>query len=263
MAGVAVAGAGTGLLLPSASMQSVVEVAWQASLRVWGVETWDAPTLAQLAALRPDAIIVACWPRRLPETLLTLPRWGCFNVHPSLLPDYRGPAPLFWQRRDGLTRGGVTIHQMSAQLDEGPLLLHAPVRLPDGATGEELDRLLARRGAQLLDEGLRGLSRGTLRPTPQPPGGSYQGWPTEQDFTVPLTWPARHAWNFMRATDQWQHPFLLPLPDGPLHVGQPRAFLPRATLSAPLVRRGTQVAVGFAPGVVLWEGTAVERYGNR
>ncbi len=238
-------------MLPSYVEQSVVELGWQQGIPVWQGGSSGEALLDLVRALAPDAIVVACWPTRLPEALLALPRWGCLNVHPSLLPAYRGPAPLFWQLRDGLHTSGVTIHQMSARLDEGPLLAQAPFRLPSGASGEQLDRLAAQLGGQLLGRVLDQMERGRLEPRPQPAGGSYQGWPTEADFVVPTTWSARHAWTFMRGTEEWGIPFTIPLPDGPLVVTRALAVAPRAALRQPVAYRGDQVAVQFSPGVLL------------
>jgi methionyl-tRNA formyltransferase len=99
--------------------------------------------------------------------------------------------------------------------DEGPILAQAPLPLPDGATGEEIDGLVAELGAQLLGEVLDGLAAGTLQEREQVKGeGSYQGWPTEADFQVPREWSAERARNFMRGTAEWGIPFTVTEDDG-------------------------------------------------
>lgn len=238
-------------LLPSFVEQTIVTRAWQAGLPVWSIGAWDGAFLAALRAAQLAAIVVACWPRRLPDALLDLPRWGCLNVHPSRLPAYRGPAPLFWQLRDGHQSGGVTIHRMASELDAGPLLAQAPCPLPEGASGQALDRQLAQAGARILLQTLEALAAGKLVPRPQPPGGSYHPWPGAADFVLSRQWSARHAWSFMRGTEEWGHPFQIPFPERTLLVPRALAVAPRATLSAPWVARGEQIAVQFAPGILL------------
>src|SRR6185503_3137322 len=114
-----------------------------------------------------DAIAVACFSRRLPASLLRLPRLGCLNVHPSLLPAHRGPDPLFWIFHDGDEAGGVTIHLMDEGFDTGPIVLQENVALSDDMTVAELDRTCARLGGELLAEALFGLAAGTIQPEPQ------------------------------------------------------------------------------------------------
>src|SRR6185312_10369836 len=104
---------------------------------------------------------VACFSRRLPGTLLRLPRLGCLNVHPSLLPAHRGPDPLFWIFHDGDETGGVTIHLMDEGFDTGPIVLQENVALSDDTTEAVLDLVCARRGGELLAEALFELAAGT------------------------------------------------------------------------------------------------------
>src|SRR5690349_7984856 len=120
-----------------------------------------------LAELDFDALAVACFSRRLPASLLRLPRLGCLNVHPSLLPAHRGPDPLFWIFHDGDEAGGVTIHLMDEGFDTGPIVLREKAALSDGMTEAELDRTCAVRGGELLAEALAALDAGTVQPQPQ------------------------------------------------------------------------------------------------
>lgn len=238
-------------LVPSFVGTSIVERGWASGIPVWAARTFDTPTLRALHSLAPTVLAVACWPARLPDALLTLPPWGCLNVHPSRLPHFRGPAPLFWQLRAGVEQSAVTLHRMSARLDEGDILAQAPVPLPEGATGEALDALMARAGGELLATTLDALETGSARATPQPAGGSYQSWPTADAFTLSPAWSARHAWNFMRGTRDWGQPYRFPLLTGPLLVQQPLAYDPTATLPAPSLPTPDGLALRFSPGV-LW-----------
>lgn len=171
-----------------------------------GVASLTLPDLrparvAQLETLSPDLVVVACYPNLFPPTLLSLPRHGCLNLHPSLLPRYRGPAPLFWQFRLGERRGGVTVHRMTETPDGGPILAQGPMALPNGITQTEATQRLAVLGADMLEQTLLQIRRKTLRPIPQDEArGTRYPWPTEKDFEVPWYWPARRAFNFIRGT---------------------------------------------------------------
>lgn len=274
-------------LMASFVDHTIVEVGWRASIPVWeagkrvtfGKRDGSADFMSTLQQLAPAAIVVACWPTRLSNGLLMVPQWGGLNVHPSWLPHFRGPVPLFWQRRAGLNESGITIHCMNERLDEGEILAQAPFSLPDGATGQELDLLAAQLGGQLLGTVIDALphhhatsysspDRAPHRPCPQNgagggysnptgqacvphnPAGSYQSWPKEQDFIVPTSWSARHAWNFMQAASEWGMPFTIPLPEGPLKVRHALDFAPTATLGAPIVYKKDRVAIQFTPGVL-------------
>src|SRR5260221_6050136 len=100
-------------LLTPVRGRTIVSLAAEREIPVYEVARLaDELTLATLRALAPDVICVACFSRRLPPALLALPRLGCLNVHPSLLPDNRGPDPLFWTFQRGDRETGVTIHLM-------------------------------------------------------------------------------------------------------------------------------------------------------
>jgi methionyl-tRNA formyltransferase len=229
---------------------SIVSRAWDRGLPVLELARERAPeSLAALATLAPDAASVACWPRRIPSALLRLPRHGFLNVHPSLLPAYRGPEPLFWILRDGAA-AGVTVHFMDARLDTGDIVVQRVVALPDGGSGADAEALLARTGGWLLAEALVGLASGTTARTPQPAGGTTFGAPQPADFTLEAGWSARRAFNFMRGTAEWGQPYLLLVAGTRLVLIEALAFDPHATLAAPLARDGDVVHIQLTPGVL-------------
>jgi methionyl-tRNA formyltransferase len=118
-------------------------------------------------ALAPDAFVVASYGRIVPQALLDLPQRGAFNVHPSLLPRYRGATPLQSAIRDGRTETGVSIILMDAGMDTGDVVLQEPCPLLPGETYGELHDRLAIRGAALLVEALELAERGALERRPQ------------------------------------------------------------------------------------------------
>ncbi|MBI4893085.1 MAG: methionyl-tRNA formyltransferase [Acidobacteria bacterium] len=123
--------------------------------------------LEELAALQTDAMVVVGYGQIIPQSIIDLPRYGIVNVHASLLPTYRGAAPIQWAIASGETVTGVTTMQINAGLDTGDMLLKAETPIGPEETALELGPRLAAIGAPLLIETLAGLESGTVKPTPQ------------------------------------------------------------------------------------------------
>lgn len=122
---------------------------------------------AQLAALKPDAIVVVGYGRIIPPWMIDLPPLGNLNLHASLLPKYRGAAPIQWAIAGGETLTGVTTMRIDAGLDTGDILLQKEISIAFEDTAETLASRLAALGADLMVETLRGLQAGTVHPRPQ------------------------------------------------------------------------------------------------
>ena len=118
----------------------------------------------RLAQEKPDLIVVTAYGKILPQKILELPVYGCINIHASLLPRYRGAAPIQWAVINGETESGVTSMQMAAGLDTGDMLLRRRRVISSDMTAGELHDALAEEGAQVLADTLRALEAGTLRP---------------------------------------------------------------------------------------------------
>ena len=127
----------------------------------------NAELRAQLEAIAPDAIIVVAYGRIIPDWMLALPRFGNINVHGSLLPKYRGAAPIQWAVANGETETGITTMVLNAGLDTGDTLLMHSIPVGPDTTSPQLYPQLAHLGAKLLVDTLAGLAAGTLHPTPQ------------------------------------------------------------------------------------------------
>lgn len=127
----------------------------------------DPAFIEVLADLHPDVIVVVAFGQIIPQAILDLPRYGCVNVHASLLPKYRGAAPIQWAVIDGEKESGVTTMQMDAGLDTGDMLLRTVVPLSEEETGGSLFDKLAAAGAKLLLLTLEGLEAGTIVPEKQ------------------------------------------------------------------------------------------------
>ncbi|MDG4548927.1 MAG: methionyl-tRNA formyltransferase [Candidatus Contendobacter sp.] len=127
----------------------------------------DPVVQAELAALKPDLLVVAAYGLILPPAVLAIPRLGCVNVHASLLPRWRGAAPVHWALLAGDAETGVSLMRMDAGLDTGPVLARAVYPIPRGITGGELYRQLAMLGAETLLAILPDLLAGRLIPESQ------------------------------------------------------------------------------------------------
>lgn len=121
----------------------------------------------QLEAIAPDAIVVVAYGRIIPEWMLALPRLGCINLHASLLPKYRGAAPIQWAVAMGEKTTGNTTMLLEKGLDTGPILLQEAMEIGAHQTAADLFPLLAEAGAPLMVRTLDGLAKGTIQPQPQ------------------------------------------------------------------------------------------------
>lgn len=146
----------------------VKELALLHGIPVHQPETLKDPAVrSALDELVPDVIVVVAYGRILPRAVLELPRWGCVNVHASLLPRHRGASPITHAIWAGDEQAGVCTMRMDAGLDTGPVYLRRAIPMPRGATTGTLTPLLADLGAHLLVETLEGLVAETLVPEPQ------------------------------------------------------------------------------------------------
>ncbi len=162
-------------------------------------ETYD-----YLQKVKADAIIVVAYGKILPRRILDMTPYGCINVHGSLLPRYRGAAPVQWAVINGDEESGVTTMQLDEGVDTGDVLLMSRRPLDDTITGGELFDLLAADGAALLSETLFQLEKGTLQPTPQPAEGACYAAMLDKSMT-PLDWSksARALHNQVRGMNPW------------------------------------------------------------
>ncbi|MDI6755456.1 MAG: methionyl-tRNA formyltransferase [Thermodesulfobacteriota bacterium] len=168
----------------------------------------DSSSLKALRSFQPELIVVVAYGQILPPTVLSIPPRGCVNVHASLLPKYRGAAPINWAILNGETRTGVTTMYMDAGMDTGPLLLSAETLIEMEDTAGTLHDRLSRMGAQLLLETLDGLEKDLIIPRPQDPSLATYAPKINKD-TTQINWntPARQLANFLRAFDPWPGAF--------------------------------------------------------
>jgi len=164
----------------------------------------DPAFLAQLRAFAPDLIVVAAYGQILPQTLLDIPRHGCVNVHTSILPRWRGAAPIQWAIAEGDLETGVTIMRMEAGLDTGPMIAVTRTPIGDNDTSVTLHDRLAQLGAKLLLKTLPPYVAGELVPQPQPAEGvTYARKITKDDGRLDWSLPAPRLWQRLRAFTPW------------------------------------------------------------
>lgn len=165
---------------------------------------------ARLEAIQPDAIIVVAYGRIIPEWMLNLPQWGNINLHASLLPKYRGAAPIQWAVANGETVTGATTMRIDQGLDTGDMLLQRPLPIEPDQTAEHLFPLLAESGASLMRETLEGLQAGSIQPIPQDnTGASLAPILVREDALVDFTRSAAAIYNRWRGFQPWPGAFTL------------------------------------------------------
>lgn len=164
----------------------------------------NAEFLEILKNLRPDVIAVVAYGRILPKEILDLPPLKCVNVHFSLLPKYRGAAPVQWALINGEEETGVTTLFLVEKLDAGPVLLHRKMIIEPEDTAEILGRRLSNVGAQLLLETLEGLSSGDLDPVPQKETQVTLAPPLKkEDGLIDWERKAGALWHQIRGVTPW------------------------------------------------------------
>ena len=164
----------------------------------------DPTEVERLAALKPDVIILVAFGQILPQAILDIPAFGCLNIHPSLLPKYRGPTPIPAAILAGDDDTGVTIILMDAGLDMGPVLSQLIVEIEPRDTTELLSAKLAQAGARLLVETLPLWFDKLLTPQPQHKNtASYTRRITKEDGEIDWRLPAEVIWRRVRAFYPW------------------------------------------------------------
>ncbi|MDO4616333.1 MAG: methionyl-tRNA formyltransferase [Lachnospiraceae bacterium] len=162
-----------------------------------------------LRELAPEVIVVVAFGQIIPESILQLPPYGCLNVHASLLPKYRGAAPIQWAVIDGEKTAGVTIMQMDAGLDTGDMLSFAEIPLAADETGGSLFDKLSDLGAQLLADTLPKVEAGGIQPVPQPADSptDYARMITKEDGRIDWSRPAEELERRIRGVIPWPGAF--------------------------------------------------------
>ncbi len=188
-----------------AAAPPVKEAALRLGLPVYQPERVRRPeAVDRLRTLEPDAMVVVGYGQLIPQAIINIPSFGILNVHASLLPKYRGAAPVQWAIANGETRTGVTTMRIDAGLDTGDLLLTAETEIGPAETAVDLGARLAAMGADLLIRTLEGLEAGSLIARKQDPAeATYAPLLKKEDGRIDWAFPAEFIHNRVRGFQPW------------------------------------------------------------
>lgn len=185
--------------------RSCWELARANAIPAYTAERLDPPWIAEIAAMRPAVIYSFYYRNLLPEPLIALAPLGAFNLHGSLLPKYRGRAPVNWMLVNGEREGGVTLHHMVARADAGDIVAQRAVEITDDDDALTLYRKIVPAGAALVRECHPLIVAGRApRRSQDLEAGSYFGRRRPEDGRIDWNWPARRIFNLVRAVT---HPY--------------------------------------------------------
>ena len=160
--------------------------------------------LTRLKALQPDVIVVAAYGMLLPKQILELPKFGCINVHASLLPKYRGAAPIQWSLINGESETGITIMFMEEKLDAGGIVNQESIKIEDDDSAKTLFAKLAILGASALLEGLELLTKPDFKAKAQNEAqATFAPKITKEMSNLDFSKPAQEVFNLIRGLDIW------------------------------------------------------------
>ena len=197
--------------------------------------------IAVLKKLKPECIVVVAYGQILSKDILELPHLGCVNVHASLLPKYRGAAPIHWAIINGETKTGVTTMLMDEGLDTGEMLLKSKYEISDDITTGEVYSDLSQLGADLLIATLAGLENGSLKPIPQPEESSYAPLLNREHEQLEWSWDAAKIHNRIRGLNPWPGAFTF-FRDEQVKIWQSRVQSPAGD---------TYIKLGGLPGQIV------------
>lgn len=212
----------------------------------------DKSAIQRVQDLAPDILLIACFPMILPSEWRAVPRQMCLNLHPSVLPAYRGPTPLFWQFREGERETGVTLHVVESGIDAGDIVAQGVMPLPVGARFSQVNARLAEMGAGLVVDMLCKTASGIQIPrtTQDEALASFQAFPKEADFRFDTHFTAERAFCFMRGTEEWGVPFEVDAGDVVLVLESAFAFHDDARMAEPFTIDGQVLRIRFSEGVL-------------
>lgn len=205
----------------------------------------------ELSRYTPDYLLVACFPYKLPAAVFEQPKIAAVNLHPSLLPAYRGPQPLFWQLRNGEMKMGITLHLISEELDAGDIIIQSEVPLRAGMRGRAIETRLGEFGAKQFLEAMRLYQLNNINKQAQDwIHATYMPNPKYEDFEISTSWSARRAFMFMRGTEEWGRTYQIQLGDVTAIIKTAMAYSPSGKIDKPYALEDNYITIQFTPGLV-------------
>ncbi|HLZ92380.1 MAG TPA: methionyl-tRNA formyltransferase [Candidatus Acidoferrum sp.] len=228
------------------SASPVKEAAIAANIPVHQPEKIRSPEARDLLQrLASDGIVIIAYGQIIPAALLTIPRFGWINLHASLLPKYRGAAPIHWAIANGETQTGLTTMRIDAGMDTGDILLQQEIDIAPEETAPELANSMAEIGGPLMLRTLRGIAAGTLTARPQRNGdASYAPILKRADGRIDWNRPAQEIYNRMRGFTPWPGAFTS-FRGQACHVLAEPLSLPASGVASPgtILREDTQLLI--------------------
>lgn len=209
----------------------------------------DEAVQEELRRQHADVIVVVAYGKILPQAVLDMPPYGCINVHASLLPRYRGAAPIQWAVLKGEAESGVTTMYMDVGLDTGDMLLKSHCPITENMTAGELHDALSMQGAELLSDTLKALENGTLTRTPQTGTSNYAPMLDKSLCAMDFTKPAAILHNQVRGLNPW--------PTATAKVGGKMLKIHRTCIGAPCDAEPNRVIATKPFTVSCGEGTSL------
>ena len=222
-----------------------------------GVQVVRAPdpnrpkAIAALERIEPDLLLLACLRHIVGRTTRETARLGALNLHPSALPRFRGPDPVFWQLRAGVTRAGVTVHVATGSVDAGPIVVRRWLEFRAGISAEALTTALVRLGVRALAETIPDIERRIRDAVPQDESAATrQPCPHPEDFRLDTTWAAERAYRFIEGTRGPGTTFTISVGEGAIEIERAIGFDPASGSEPAVAHSGGIVAIRCAEGVL-------------
>lgn len=207
--------------------------------------------IAALERIEPDLLLLACLPHVVGRATRRTARLGALNLHPSALPRFRGPDPVFWQLRAGVARAGVTVHVATGTLDAGPIVVQRRIRVEPGIGAGALTAALVGSGIHALVDALPGIERRIREATPQDESAATrQPRPGVEDFRIDTSWTAERAYRFIEGVRGPATVFTVLGREGGIEVERAIGFDVRAQPGPAVERSGGTVTIRFSEGVL-------------
>ena len=223
----------------------VKDAALELGLHVYQPESIKSESAQEfLKRVAPDAVVIIAYGQIVPARLLTIPRLGWINLHGSLLPAYRGAAPIHWAIANGETVTGLTAMQIDAGMDTGPTLLRREVEIGPDETTPELAARMSAMGAELIAESLVRFNRGEITPAPQDgKNATYAPILKKEDGRIDWSRPAQQIYNRMRGFTPWPGAYTT-FRGQTCHLwGRPEAARPTDAQAGQIIQVGKEIRV--------------------